>query len=322
MAKQILQILTDKKLWLAPLAGYSDQAFRLICKDNGADVVVSEMINANGLRYGVNKVFLPTDFNERQHPFGIQFLTDSKDDLLNAVYQVLAMKPAFIDLNLGCPMRKIVGKGGGSALLKNPQIAVDLVKSVKPLLSEHHILLSAKIRSGWDDQNLNFLELALSLQEAGIDFITIHPRTKMQHYQGLSNWEHIRTLKKNLSIPVVGNGDIRTAEDALRMFDVTGCDSVMIGRGCVGKPWLFNEIQSLLTHAKKFEISSEQKIRIIRQHYQYALDTKPKRIVLREMKPHLVQYAGSFTENKELMNKIRASFEFEEIMTLLEENLQ
>ncbi len=320
MYHEKLKQLTDKKLWLAPLAGYSDQAFRLICKDNFAAVVVSEMINAEGLKYGVNKSFSFSEFDDKQRPFGVQFFASSPTILKKAIQEIVSINPDFIDLNLGCPVRKIIGKGGGSALLKNPDLAYNLVASIKPLLNDKNILLSAKIRSGWDDQNINFQELGRILQDAGLDFITIHPRTKMQHYQGKSNWEHIKNLKETLRIPVIGNGDITSFHEAVRMYKTTLCDSVMIGRGAIGKPWIFKEINHFLNTGQYLTITNIEKMQTIKQHYQYALETKKNlKLALREMKPHFVQYAGSFVKDYLLIEKIRVCTSAEEIIDLLEE---
>ena len=271
--------LTDKKVWLAPLAGYTDKAFRVICKDFGADVVVSEMISADGVAGGSLKTKNYADFTDYERPFGIQLFGSKPKSFAKAIETLSASKPDFFDINMGCPVKKVVKRGAGSALLENLPLATQIISTSKKALANTAIPLTVKIRSGFS--NLNFLEAAKMFEDAGVDAIVFHPRTQKQMFSGMSDWRQIEQLKKQLKIPVVGNGDITTVSQIEKMFCQTSCDSVMIGRGAVGRPWIF---------AKTDSVSTEMIFKTIERHFELLENFSNSKKAVQLMKKHICAY--------------------------------
>ncbi len=309
--------LTNKKIWLAPLAGLTDNSFRTICKKMGADVVVSEMISADGLFFNKRRSIKYVEFSDFQRPFGIQLFGSEPEIMVKAAEIVLEKKPDFIDLNMGCPVRKVVKRGAGSALMRNPETAVEIVRGMKKILT--NIPLSVKIRSGWDVQNINAIDFAKKLEQAGIDLICLHPRTKTQMFSGKSDWNLIKELKENLAIPVIGNGDIKTVHDAQKMFKFTKCDSIMIGRGAIGKPWLFKEIKDFLLTGKTSIINFAWKLEVIKEHLSLSILDNGKTKAIREMRKHLLQYTKGYKNSAEVRKLINYCTDEIEIISHLEQ---
>lgn len=295
--------IIDNKLWLAPLAGFTDQAFRQLCKANGADVLVSEMVSADGLIRDSVKTVQYIKFSETERPLGIQIFGSDPLVMARAAEFCLQYQPDFIDLNMGCPVKKVVKRGAGSALMKDPQRAAAIVREVKAALAGL-VPLGAKIRSGWDSRSVNYLEMGLGLQEAGIGFLCLHPRTQSQMFSGQSDWEHIRNLKQKLSIPLIGNGDIKSPEDAARMYSTTGCDSVMIGRGALGRPWIFNQIRELSLTGDYSPVTKTQMLETIFSQIDLALAYKPERVVTKELRSQLCHYTKGLPGGADLRQKI------------------
>ncbi|MCF7794134.1 MAG: tRNA dihydrouridine synthase DusB [Candidatus Cloacimonetes bacterium] len=308
-----LEKLIRKKLWLAPLAGYTDKAFRTICKECGADVVVSEMVSADGLIYNNDKTMKYARFNEDQRPFGIQLFGSDAEIMRKGTELILSSKPDFIDINMGCPVKKVVKRGAGSALMKTPEIAEKIVQEIKNVLGGTEILLSVKIRAGWDKFSINATEFGQRMENAGADMICLHPRTKAQMFSGKSDWSLITELKSNLKIPIVGNGDIDDIESAEKMFSETGCDAVMIGRGILGKPWLFNQIKEFQKTSIKTEPEVKEKLAIIKRHFDLLQHEKGYGRAIKEMRSHLAFYTKGYREGAKVRNFINRCFDFEDI---------
>lgn len=254
-----------KKLWLAPLAGYTDRVFRSICKKHGADVVISEMISSNALIYDNKKTLKLAEFSDRERPIGLQIFGADAEIVAKGIKKILDFDPDFIDINMGCPMKKIVKTGAGSALLKDTEKLKQIIHASKNVL-QNKLPLFVKIRSGWDSSD-NIEKTAEIIQKSGADALTIHARTRNQLFAGKSNWDIIKRVKQTVSIPVIGNGDITSPEDALRMYETTGCDSIMIGRGAIGKPWLFKQIKQFLQECTYDKISPKRRIVLLQQHF-------------------------------------------------------
>ncbi|MBW6516329.1 MAG: tRNA dihydrouridine synthase DusB [Candidatus Cloacimonetes bacterium] len=309
--------LTKQKLWLAPLAGLTDKAFRLICKQNGADVVVSEMVSSDGLVYDYKRSLRYALFSEAERPIGIQLFGSKPEVMAQACRLLISLNPDFIDINMGCPVKKVVNRGAGSALMRDSSLAYDIVQAIKNELQETGIPLSVKIRSGWDQNNIVAVEFAQLLENAGADIIIVHPRTRTQLYSGKSDWSVITRVKETVTIPVVGNGDITSFADAVNMFETTKCDSIMIGRGVLGRPWLFNEIKSYLLTGSYFKLSYKEKYEIIKKHVELSLLENDESRAIKEMRTHYCHYTKGFKGGSRIRNLLNNSTNHKEIISLL-----
>ena len=237
--------------------------------------------------------------------------------MAKAVEIILEKKPDFLDVNMGCPVKKVVKRGAGSALMTTPQLAEKIVKEMKKTLRGTSVPLSIKIRAGWDIHSINAVEFSKMLEQAGTDFICIHPRTRSQMFSGRSDWQIIRRIKENVNVPIIGNGDIFLPEDAERMFAETDCDSVMIGRGAVGKPWIFSEIKQLLLSGEIFSLSYRKKLEIISEHLKLELREKGKETGIKEMRKHLSAYTKGLRGGAKVRDLINKTFDEQEIMNLI-----
>lgn len=308
--------MTNIPLYLAPLAGYTDRAFRSVCKEWGADYMLSEMVSADGIIRDKQKTLQYTIFADFERPFGMQIFGSDPDVIAHAAEAILPLNPDFIDLNMGCPVKKVVKRGAGSALMKDPVLASAIVKSTKTVISSK-LPLSVKFRSGWDSSNINFLEFGLLMQDSGADIVCLHPRTQKQMFSGKSNWEHIRILKQALSIPVIGNGDIFSPQDAKNMLNDTNCDALMIGRGALGRPWLFAQIKEFLATGEYMPITKDKLLNTAFKHLEYALKFKEERIVVKEMRSQLCHYIKAMPGSKDLRDRLNHTQSAEEIKNLL-----
>jgi tRNA-dihydrouridine synthase B len=314
-----MNILKDKGLlWLAPLAGLTDSAFRTICKRWGCDVVVSEMVSAAGLRYSYEKTIHYARFSEIQRPAGIQIFGYMAETMSIGAEKIACLSPDFIDINMGCPVKKVIKRGAGSALMQTPEVAAQIVRTVKKVCDLHNIPLTVKIRAGWDMQSRNAIDFAQRIQDAGADLITIHPRTRSQQFAGKSDWSIITELKDCLQIPVIGNGDIITPQDAIRMKDITNCDGQMIGRGCVGKPWLFQQIKVLGETGEIWIPSPDDIFSTIREHYELTINEKGERIAILEMRTHLAAYTKGYRDSAKARQQINLSVDKNEVLAVVE----
>ena len=230
-------------LALAPMAGITDLPFRLICRRLGCGMTVSEMISAKGLLYNNVKTKEMLAIDDGERPTAIQLFGSVPDELARAAKIVEASGADMIDLNMGCPVPKIVNNGEGSALMKNPQLAYEILAA---MVDAVQIPVTVKFRAGWDDDNRNAVEIALAAERAGVAAVAVHGRTRVQFYEGKADWNIIRDVKQAVKIPVFGNGDIFSAADGVRMLEETGCDGLMVGRGADGNPWLFTQLKAVL----------------------------------------------------------------------------
>ena len=308
--------LTRRKLWLAPLAGYTDSAFRQLCKQNGADVLVSEMVSADGLIRDSRKTVQLIHFEQSERPFGIQIFGSEPEVMARAAEFCLSYQPDFMDINMGCPVKKVVKRGAGSALMRDPARAEAIVKEVSAVL-KGRCLLGVKFRSGWNSGSLNYLEFGQMLEETGADFLCLHARTQSQMFSGQADWSHIAELKGKLNVPLIGNGDIHSPEDAAKMLAVTNCDSVMIGRGALGRPWIFAQISQLWEGGDYRPVTRELLLQTIFSHIDLALRYKPERVVYKEMRSQLCFYTKGLAGSAELRQKLNRAESTAEIKELV-----
>ena len=243
MEINLAKLKLEGKAILAPMAGITDSPFRKLCKEYGAALVFSEMASSQGIARGSSTTLRYLPYGEEERPIGIQIYGDDPATMESAAVEVMKWKPDVLDLNFGCPVKKVIKKGAGSALLKD---IVLLEKIVHAVVNAVNIPVTAKIRSGWDDKHINAVEVAQMFEEAGISAISVHPRTREQSFKGEANWDVIKQVKDSVSITVIGNGDIDTAVKAKMCIEQTGCDYVMIGRGAIGRPWIFEQIETYL----------------------------------------------------------------------------
>ena len=273
---------------LAPMAGVADRAFRELCMSYGAAYVISEMVSSKGLTMQDKKSKELLFLSDAERPAGAQIFGDDPEIMANAALKAMEFSPDFIDINMGCPAPKIAGNGGGSALLKNPEL---IGKIVKKVVEVSPVPVTAKIRIGWDKNSINAVEIAKIIEAAGADAITVHGRTKDQMYAPPVSLDEIANVKKAVSIPVIGNGDIVDGKSAKLMLDMTGCDFLMVGRGALGNPWIFQCINAYLNKEADFtEPTLEEKMDVMLRHIGILCEYKGVRIGMREARKHAAWY--------------------------------
>ncbi len=252
------------------MSGISDSVGRRLARNFGADITISELISSEGLVRGCNRTWDLTGFHNSERPIGLQIFGAKPAVMALAASKLMSLKPDFIDLNFGCPARKIVGKNGGSSILRNLDLLGDIVSAVVKAVD---IPVTAKMRSGWNNDELTYLRAGMVIEEAGAAAVTIHPRTKEQGFSGRADWSVIKRLKEKINIPVIGNGDISDPQDAGRMFDETGCDAVMVGRGSICNPWIFKRIKYHLETGQILpEPSCGERIDLALVHFEMAIE--------------------------------------------------
>lgn len=274
---------------LAPMAGVADRAFRELCVGYGASYVVSEMISSKGVSLGDRKSKQLMQLSETERPAGVQIFGNDPEIMAESVKTVLGVHPQFVDINMGCPAPKIAGNGGGASLMRNPELAEQIVAAVKKACGE--IPVTVKIRAGWDFDTINAVEMAKRAENAGAAAVTVHGRTRQQMYAPPVNHEIIAEVKKAVSIPVVGNGDITDGITAAKMLEDTNCDFLMVGRGALGRPWVFQQINAYLNEGRILpEPPVSERMRVMLNHIQMLCTYKGERVGIREARKHATWY--------------------------------
>lgn len=279
----------DGRVALAPMAGVTDSAYRRICREFGAAYTVTEMVSAKAVEYGDKRTEAFADLSRDTEPVFLQLFGPDPDTLALAAERLLTKQPAGFDLNMGCPVPKIVGGGAGSALMKDPALCGEIVRKVKERVK---LPVTVKMRTGWDAEHKNAVEVAKRCEDAGADAICIHGRTKTQLYAGKADWEMIRLVKEAVSVPVIGNGDVTDSQAACRMLEETGCDMVMVGRGALGNPWIFRQINCYLTDSCRIlpPPGIAEQVLVMRKHIGLLCEEKGEDRGMREARKHVGWY--------------------------------
>lgn len=285
---KIGNISIEQSAALAPMASVGDRAYREICKSYGASYLVGEMASSKGLFYSDRKTNELLYVSEYEQPMAVQLFGDDPSFMAKAVKVAASYSPQIIDINMGCPVPKVAGNGAGSALMKTPELAYDIVKA---MVSETDIPITVKIRKGWDSENVNAVPFAKLMQDAGAAAITIHGRTKQQMYHPPVDLDIIKAVKEAVKIPVIGNGGITNPIEAKYMYDYTGCDLVMVGQATYGRPWIFADIKSYLeTGIIPPEKSLDEKLEVMLRHIELIVSYKGEKQGMREARKHAAWY--------------------------------
>ncbi len=322
MKWKIGNITIKNQIVFAPMAGVSNKSYRTIIKKMGAGLIYSEMISTMGIKYNSKKTLELLKINEEERPITIQiFGNDIETFVESAKYIEKNIKPDIIDINMGCPVPKIALKNqAGSALLKNPQKIYEIVSSV---VKNTITPITVKIRSGWDNEHINAIEVAKMCEKAGAKAICIHARTRSQGYTGKADWNIIKQVKENVNIPVIGNGDIKTIYDAKRMLEETKCDAIMIGRATLGNPWIIKECVEYIEHNKIIEKpNNEEKLKMIIKHYNLLKQNTNEKQALLEIRSHALWYIKGMNKSKEIKQKIMETKSETEFITIIKEYME
>ena len=318
MEWQIGNVKIKNRIVMAPMAGISNSAYRRICKEMGCGLIYAEMVSDKAISYNNKKTIDMLYMQDEERPIAQQIFGCDVDSFVYAAkYIEEHMKPDIIDINMGCPVPKVaVRSQAGSALLKNPEKIFDIVHSV---VSAVKVPVTVKIRSGWDFNHINAVEVAKVIEKAGASAICVHPRTRSQGYSGKADWSIIKAVKEAVSIPVIGNGDIKKPEDVKRMLDETNCDAVMIGRGLLGNPWLIKNSLNYMENKPLISISLNDRVDMCLKHLSYLNSLKSEKIACMEIRNHISWYFKGIKGANELKNKVYQTSNIHDIISILNE---
>lgn len=311
---KINDVEIKNSICLAPMAGIADRAFRELCVSYGAGYVVSEMVSSKGLIMGDRKSEQLLTLGDDERPAGVQIFGDEPEIMAMAAKKCIDYKPQIIDINMGCPAPKIASNGGGASLMKNPQLAGEIIKAV---VRSVDIPVTVKIRKGWDDDNVNAVELAQIAEKNGASAITVHGRTRVQMYSGKVDYDIIADVKKAVGIPVIGNGDIVDEQSAAVMLEKTNCDGIMIGRGALGNPWIFGRINAYLNECRVLsDVSICEKMVVMLKHIKKIIEYKGEYTAMREARHHAAYYTKGIRGGAAYRKQISSFERYEQLEEL------
>lgn len=318
---KIRNLTFDNPVFLAPMAGVTDISFRGLCKELGCGLLYTEMVSAKALHYESKNTKSLLRVSEEEMPVAVQIFGREPELMANIVEKHFNERDdiCIIDINMGCPAPKIVKNGEGSALMKEPKLAAEIIREIKKISTKP---VTAKFRKGFDDNNINAVEFAKRLEEAGADAIAIHGRTKAQMYDGKADWEIIADVKNSVKIPVIGNGDVFTPEDAFNIKELTNCDGIMVARGSMGNPWLFKQIWQKLNGEEVVYPTAKEKVEMCIKHYKRALEHEGEFKAIREMRKHAAWYIKGLTRCTDIKDKLNAAENSEEAIDILKKYSQ
>ena len=308
----------EKPLFLAPMEDVTDSSFRRLCKEFGADMVTTEFVSSDGLFHGAEKTFRKLAVSDTERPVAIQIYGHLIESMVEAARLAEQAGPDVIDINFGCPMKKIAGRGAGSGMMKDVPLMVEMTRRIVEAV---RLPVTVKTRLGWDDDNKNIEEIALRLQDVGIQALTIHGRTRSQMYRGEADWTLIGKVKNNpaIHIPIIGNGDVTTPQRAAECFDRYGVDAVMIGRATYGRPWIFRECRHFIDTGKLLpQPSVAERVEIAKHHLDLSLAAKGDYVGIIEMRRHFSNYFKGLPDFKQTRIKLVTSYDPDEIRSLLD----
>ncbi len=310
----------ENKVFLSPMAGVTDLPFRLICKEQNCGMLYTEMINAKALCYDDENTKKMLKIEEAEHPVAVQIF-GSDPEFMGRAAEIMNEYPnEILDINMGCPAPKVIKNGDGSALMKNPKLAEEVLKAV---VKNSKKPVTLKIRKGWDDNSINAVEIAKIAEASGISALAIHGRTREQYYSGKADWNIIAEIKNNIGIPVIGNGDVFSVEDARNMLDKTNCDAIMIGRGAQGNPWIFKRINHYMQTGEILpEPALEEKINTAIKHLDLAVKEHGEYIAVREMRKHIAWYLKGLRNSARIRDEINKIESHQEVVNRLNEYMQ
>lgn len=317
MKLQIGNVTMGNPLVLAPMAGVTDLPFRLLCKEQGAGLLCMEMVSAKAISYKNKNTLALMQIDQREHPISMQ-LFGSEPELMGEVAKSIEEHPFdILDINMGCPVPKVVNNQEGSALMKTPKLVEAIVRSVVRAVKKP---VTVKIRKGFDAEHVNAVEIARIIEDCGASAIAVHGRTREQYYSGTADWDIIRQVKEAVSIPVLGNGDVDSPQKAKVLFEETGCDGIMIGRGARGNPWLFKQIDHYLETGEILDKPSKAEVKaMILKHARLQLEVKGEYTGMREMRKHVAWYTAGYPHSARLRGMINEVTSYEMLEELLSE---